>query len=249
MTPMLGGRRYVVTGVTSGIGRAVAERLAVAGAEVLAVARSPEKLAALAAALPEPARAGLTTVTADLADPAAVARCVEQVRERGPLDGLVCNAAEIVYQTPLELPIDRWRRLLEVNVLANVALVQGLVPALVPGGHILTVSSVTADFVAHPRFAPYALTKTAIARLTDALRLELAGRGLKISSITPGLVDTEAYDKIEGGAFEPARRKLQEVIPKWLSAGDVADAVTWMLSRPDHVVIADLEILPVGQAR
>ncbi|MHB8874939.1 MAG: SDR family oxidoreductase [Myxococcaceae bacterium] len=244
MSGALTGKLAVVTGVTSGIGEALTTALLARGARVAGVGRDPAKLAAAALRW---GRAFLP-VEADLSSSTARARCIEVVREEGgAVDLLVNNAAEVVYETPARLGAERWRRLIEVNLLAAIELVEGLVPAMRRGGHVVNVSSVTTRFLANAKFAPYALTKAALEQFTQGLRLELEPRGIKVSLVVPGLVDTPAYDKVQG--VEGALAKVREQVPTWLSAQDVAEAIVWMLERPPPAVVTELVIMPSGQAR
>lgn len=109
------------------------------------------------------------------------------------------------------------------------------------------MSSVTARFPPNAGFAAYAATKAALDRATEALRLELAPLGVHVTSLAPGLVETPLYDKVAG--FTGARDTIAQQVPRWLSAGDIADAVLWVVMRPAHVVVAELVMLPSGQGR
>lgn len=238
------GKVAVVTGATSGIGAALVRRLYQEGARVIGLGRRGDVLAA------ETARAEgrFIPVCADLADPAGRARAIAEISERAPrIDLVVNNAGEAAYGSPLELGAAGWRGLFEINLHAAVELAIELAPQIVPGGHLINVSSVTARFAPNARFAAYAATKAALDRATDALRLELDPLGIHVTSIAPGLVQTPLYDKVAG--FAETRGKISRQIPQWLAAGDVADAILWIVTRPAHVVIADLVIMPLGQGR
>src|SRR5207244_4498627 len=113
--------------------------------------------------------------------------------------------------------------------------------------HVINLSSVTTRFLANARFAPYALTKAAVERFTEALRLELQPLGVKVSLLAPGLVDTPIYDKVSG--FEKTRARLTEQVPTWLRAEDVAEAIVWVFEQPEHVLVSELVILPREQPR
>jgi NAD(P)-dependent dehydrogenase (short-subunit alcohol dehydrogenase family) len=240
----LAGKVAVVTGVTSGVGRATVAALIAEGATVVGLGRDADKLAACRAVLGERFRPEV----ADLADPAARTACVARLADRlERVDVVVNNAAACVYAEPLALSIGRWRDLFEINVLAAIELVAGLAGRLAPGGAVVNVSSVTAEFLPSARFAPYATSKVALDAFTEALRLELTPRGGKVTLLRLGLVDTPIYDKVEG--FAETRRRIERDVPTWLSADDVGRAFHWILAAPPHVVVGELELLPVGQAR
>jgi NAD(P)-dependent dehydrogenase (short-subunit alcohol dehydrogenase family) len=240
----LSGRSCVVTGVTSGIGRATASKLVAAGANVTGIGRNAERLAGLAAEL----GAGFTPVAVDLAVPSELERTIAELRRtHTTVDVFVSNAAEAAYASPLTITPEAFRRLLEVNVCAPLELCQALVPAMPPTGHVVQLSSVTARFAPTAKFGPYAVTKAAVAGLVDALRLEVAPRGVRVTTIAPGLVDTPIYDDLPG--FDDVRRRLMDQVAEWLTPDDVADTILWVLSRPPNVVVTELTVMPRGQAR
>lgn len=244
MSASLTGQLAVVTGASSGIGAELARRLCRAGASVIGVGRRADALAAEA----DRAEGRFHPVCADLADPRGRARAIAEIEARAPrLDILINNAGEAAYAAPLELGIAGWRALFELNLHAALELSVALAPRLPAGGHLVNVSSVTARFAPSVRFAAYAATKAALDRATDALRLDLDPRGVHVTSIAPGLVDTPLYDKVTG--FADARDKIARQVATWLTAGDVADAIVWAITRPSHVVVAELVLLPSGQAR
>jgi NAD(P)-dependent dehydrogenase (short-subunit alcohol dehydrogenase family) len=238
------GKLAVVTGATSGIGAALVQRLYREGARVIGVGRRGDALAA------ETARGEgrFVAVRADLADPAGRAQAIAEIMQHAPrIDLLVNNAGEAAYGSPLELGSRGWRQLFEINLHAAIELAVELAPHIAAGGHLVNVSSVTARFAPNTRFAAYAATKAALERATEALRLELDPLGVHVTSIAPGLVETPLYDKVAG--FAETRSKIARQVPRWLAPDDVADAITWIVTRPAHVVITDLAIMPMGQGR
>jgi NADP-dependent 3-hydroxy acid dehydrogenase YdfG len=241
---MLAGKLAVVTGATSGIGAAVVHRLTADGATVIGIGRRRDALDAAVAR----GEGRVTAVCSDLADPCGRAAAIAEIEERAPrIDLLVNSAGEAAYASPLELGATGWRALFEINLHAAVELAIALAPRIPAGGHLINVSSVTARFAPNARFAAYAATKAALDRATEALRLELDPRGIHVTSLAPGLVDTPLYDKVAG--FAGARDKIARSVPRWLSATDIADAIAWIATRPAHVVIAELVVLPAGQGR
>lgn len=228
-------RTAVVTGVTSGIGAALVAKLLAREITVVGIARDEAKTRG----------ASYLPIIADLTDPEARRRALATIKQAHPrIDIIVNNAAECVYASPLEIPLDTMRRLLEINVLASIELVSALARQ---GSHVVNISSVTARHLPNPRFAAYGLTKAALDAATEAMRLELDPRGVRVTSIVPGLVDTPIYDKVEG--FERTRAKIRESLPQWLTADDVAEAILWAIERPPHVVASEIVLLPLGQAR
>jgi NAD(P)-dependent dehydrogenase (short-subunit alcohol dehydrogenase family) len=234
-------RHVVITGATSGIGLASCRELVAAGYRVTAVGRDKEKLREVEREV------GVATRVADLADPISRARLAEWLSSDGQVDVLVNNAAECVYESPLNLDAARLSRLFEINVVAPVELARHAARQMRPGGHIVQLSSVTAKHLANAKFAPYGTTKAALEQLTEALRLELHPRGIAVSTLVPGLVDTPIYDKLPN--FEATRAKLHEQVERWLQPEDVARVLLWVLSQPAHVVVGEVSILPRGQAR
>jgi NADP-dependent 3-hydroxy acid dehydrogenase YdfG len=234
----------VVTGVTSGIGRAVAARLLAGGTDVVGIGRSAEKLELTGGQF----GSAFLPIKADLAEPLERERAIERLRDLDrPIDVFVSNAAECIYESPLTVAKQRVSRLFEVNVAACIDLCQAIVPLMRSGGHVVQISSVTARHLPNAKFAPYAITKLAVERWMEAMRMELAPRGIRVSVVSPGLVDTPIYDKVEG--FASVRAKIAEQVPQWLRADDVAEAVTWILDRPAHVAVSELVIMPRAQIR
>jgi NAD(P)-dependent dehydrogenase (short-subunit alcohol dehydrogenase family) len=177
---MLDGRTVLVTGASSGIGRATALHLAKLGAHVLAGVRSPEAGEALGPSV--------TPVQLDVTDQADVDALAEH-----RLDGLVNNAG-IAITAPLEfLPLDELRRQLEVNVIAQLAVTQACMPALrASSGRIVNVSSISGR-VALPLYGPYAASKFALEALSDALRREQ--QDVNVVLVEPGAIATPIWDR------------------------------------------------------
>ncbi len=244
MNTTLEDKMAVVTGVTSGIGEAVAARLLQAGARVVGIGRNAAKLKELMARWGERFDARVV----DLGEAERRRGAMEALAAAYPrVDVIVSNAAECLYEAPLTTAIGAYRRLLEVNALAGIELVQTLVPRMEAGGHIVQLSSVTARDLPAPKFAPYAMSKALSEKFIEALRLELHPRQIRVSLIVPGLVATPIYDKVEG--FAGARAKLNAHVKTWLEAADVAEAIVWVLTRPAHVAISEMVIMPREQAR
>ncbi len=188
MTP----RTALVTGCSTGIGHATALRLAASGWEVYAGVRKQADHDALAAA----GTGRLHPLLLEITDPASVAAAAERIAAEAPggLDALVNNAG-VAYTGPLEfVPLDELRNQLEVNFVAQVAMIQAMAPALrARRGRIVNVTSI-GGIVATPFFGPYAASKYALEAISDSLRVELRPWGIKTIAIEPGSIDTEIWN-------------------------------------------------------
>jgi NAD(P)-dependent dehydrogenase (short-subunit alcohol dehydrogenase family) len=239
----LQGKLALVTGVTSGIGAATVRALLAQEALVVGVGRDAQRLEAATRDFGP----GFRPLQADLAVPEQRRRLIADLSTSRAPEIFISNAAECLYESPLDVPASTLSRLLEINVTAAIELTQAVAARMRPGAHIVQISSVVARHLPSAKFAPYAASKAALDCLSEALRLELHPRGIHVSTLAPGLVDTPIYDKVEG--FERAREKIREQVPTWLSAEDVAETLLWMLSRPERVVVAEMVRLPSKQAR
>lgn len=218
----------VVTGSSSGIGAAVAARLG-RTMRVVGLARRGD-------------------VAVDLTEPAARAATFARLAaELDEVSVLVNNAGATTWAATTEVPLDEWRALMELNFWAPIELIRALLPRMPRGAQLINVSSVTTRHLPGPRFTPYAVTKGALAGALHGLRLELAEKGIRVTDLAPGLVDTPLYQTVAG--FSRVEGKLREAVPHWLSPEDVADAVEWIVARPPHVEVAEMVVLPTGQGR
>jgi NADP-dependent 3-hydroxy acid dehydrogenase YdfG len=258
------GKTAVVTGASSGIGRAVALRLGEAGAHVFAAGRRAEALADTVKAV---AGAGgtATAVAADLRDPGAVQGLVDQaMTDTGRLDVMVNNAG-VSFRGPLaDGDPEAWREMLEVNVLALAVGSRAAVRAMRAcgaEGHIVNISS-SASRLQAPGF--YGATKTAINAITASLRQELENDTIRVVTVIPGLTATnlarhhpdllrglaaslgEEIGPPSGGLFPPetldrAAAAVGEVLA---SADDVARAVLFAVTQPIELSISEITVQP-----
>jgi NADP-dependent 3-hydroxy acid dehydrogenase YdfG len=235
-------RTAVVTGASSGIGAATARRLAEAGFHVFLAARRAERIEALAA------EQGGTAVATDVTSEESVAALAEAV---GPqLDVLVNNAGGAFGSTPVaEAVTEDWRRMYEVNVIGLMQVTRALLPALVASGAgaIVNVSS-TAGHLAYEGGAGYTAAKHGTQVVTETLRLELWDQPVRVMEIAPGMVRTDEFALVRFDGDAEKAAAVYQGVAEPLVADDVADAITWMATRPAHVNIDTMTIKPRAQA-
>ncbi|HWH33676.1 MAG TPA: SDR family NAD(P)-dependent oxidoreductase [Egibacteraceae bacterium] len=242
---MLLDKTVLVTGASSGIGEACARRFAAAGARLLLCARRAGRLEALAAELDTDVHAFALDVRDRDAVGAAVAALPEGWRD---VDVLVTNAGLAAGFGPLpDNDPDDWDRMLDTNVKGLLHVTRAVVPGMVArgGGHVINVGSV-AGHETYPGGAVYCASKAAVDRITKGLRLDLLGSGVKVSTVDPGLVETEFSVVRFGGDADAAARVYHGMTP--LTADDVAETVVWVADRPAHVQVAEVLLFPADQA-
>jgi len=234
------GRTAVVTGASSGIGAATAERLAADGFEVVLGARRLDRLTALAG------RIGGRAVRLDVTDPSSVAEFCSTLDR---VDVLVNNAGGAWDAAPVaEADLDSWQRTYEVNVLGTVRMTKALLPALRASGagDVVFVGS-TAGLVSYEGGASYTAAKHGVHTLAETLRLEIVGEPVRVIEIAPGMVRTEEFTLNRVGSQEKADAVYRGVREP-LVAEDIADCIAWCVTRPHHVNVDLLVVRPLAQA-
>jgi NADP-dependent 3-hydroxy acid dehydrogenase YdfG len=238
-TQPLSDRLALVTGATSGIGRATALHLAALGARVVATGRRRERLAELAAA-PH----SLETLALDVRD----WKAVEQALAGREFDVVVNNAGLGRGIGPLQdgLPGD-WDEMLDTNVKGVLHVLRATLPRMLArkrGDHVILGS--VAGRQIYPGGNVYCASKHAVRALYEALRLDTAGSGVRVSTVDPGMVETEFSVVRFKGDSERAAKVYQDMTP--LQPADVADAVAWIVTRPPRVNVGELVLWPTDQA-
>ncbi|MGK7943253.1 MAG: SDR family NAD(P)-dependent oxidoreductase [Microcystaceae cyanobacterium] len=238
----------VVTGASSGIGQAIAFRLATEGYRVAICARRKDKLEELGEKIRSKG-VEVQTETVDLSQESQIIDFFAKIRSTwGGVDVLINNAG-LGHREPLMTGnTEAWREMLEINVLALCICTREAIKDMQAKGgkgHIIHISSMSGHRVPTGS-GVYAATKFAVRALTEGLRLELraANTDIKISSISPGYVETEFAEKYHNSA-----EKAQEIYSRFpvLQPEDIAEAVTYILSQPDWVQVHDLLLRPTRQ--
>jgi NADP-dependent 3-hydroxy acid dehydrogenase YdfG len=247
---MIEGRVVAITGASSGIGEATALACVAAGAKVALGARRTDRLEELAAKIRADGGEAVAIET-DVADEASARAFVEGAREQlGGLHGLVNNAGVMLLGPVEGADTDQWRTMVEVNCLGLLYCTHAALPVMREegAGHIVNVSSV-AGRVAALGSAVYNLTKWGVVGFSEGLRQEALHANVRVTIIEPGFVETELQGHNEGNPIVmQAMEKMREQIDP-LQASDIADAIAFALTRPQHVAINEVLIRPTKQQR
>jgi NADP-dependent 3-hydroxy acid dehydrogenase YdfG len=237
----------VVTGASSGIGAATARRLAREGFHVVVAARRADRLEALVKEIGESATAVECDVTSD-DSVAGLATAVTALG--GPVTLLVNNAGGARGVDPVATgSVDDWQWMYDVNVLGTLRVTKALLPALEASGRgtIVTVGS-TAAFTPYEGGGGYVAAKHAETALVGTLRLELAGRPVRVIEIDPGMVRTDEFAVNRFGGDQDQADAVYAGVKEPLVADDIADCIAWTATRPQHVNVDRLVVRPIAQA-
>jgi NADP-dependent 3-hydroxy acid dehydrogenase YdfG len=245
----LDGQVVWVTGASSGIGKACAESFADAGARVLIAARRGDRLKAIAKELASLGAPEVHPLTLDVRDGDAVARAIDELpAEWKRIEVLVNSAGLSRGLEPLhEGRLENWEEMIDTNIKGLLYVNRAALPLMVERGRgtIVHIGSIAGRQV-YPGGNVYCATKYAVRALTESLRIDLLGTGVRTCSIDPGMVDTEFSAVRFHGDTERAKAVYRGLRP--LTAEDVAEVVLFAATRPPHVDLAEVLLLPTDQA-
>ena len=245
----LAGRTVVVTGASAGIGRAVALAFGSAGCRLVLAARRREKLAELERALRERHGAESLTMELDVRDRGAVESTLGALPSAWSQVDLLINNAGLGrgLDKLQEGNPDDWDEMIDTNVKGLLYVTRALLPGMVARkrGHVINIGSVAGREV-YPGGNVYCASKFAVKALTRALKVDLLGTPIRVSTIDPGMVETDFSVVRFRGDEERAAKVYQGL--KALSAEDIADIALWIAARPPHVDITELVVMPTAQA-
>ena len=240
MTQPVKGRTILVTGASSGIGRAMARRFAAEGAHLALAGRNTDKLQALA----DEIGGKPLIVPTDLTVPADVDRMVERaIAHFGHLDIFLANAGIYVPGPAAEGDPAAWEEMIAINVSSVFRAIRAVLPHMIArrGGDIVVTSSISGHQAIH--WEPvYSATKHAVQSFVHGVRRQVAPHNIRLGSLAPGMVLNELW-----GYNDPAAIERDVAAHKGLRSEDVAEACLFMLTRPANVTIRDLVMLPQNQ--
>jgi NADP-dependent 3-hydroxy acid dehydrogenase YdfG len=253
MTKTLEGTVAIVTGASSGIGEATARKLAELGAAVALVARRKDRLDTLVSEIEASGGKGLA-IEADITDRSLATAAVEQAVARfGRLDILVNSAGLMLIGPTIGADPDEWDRMMQINVNGLLYMTNAAVPHLIAAAEsgprqaadLINVSSVAA-FQYNPINGVYAATKVAVNAFSESLRQEVTKQHVRVGVIEPGSVATELAShnrsEIRDNVLSPYFNEIETLI-----AGDIADAIAYMVTRPRRATVGKIWIGPTEQ--
>jgi NADP-dependent 3-hydroxy acid dehydrogenase YdfG len=252
MADSLDGTVALVTGASSGIGQATAVTLAARGAAVALVARRTDRLEELAASIEKDGGRALT-FTADVTDreqaEQAVSTAVEQL---GRLDTVINNAGVMLLGPIVDAPLEEWERMVDLNVKGLLYVANASIPHLLEAAEsdprrvsdLVNISSV-AGRVARSGSGVYNATKHAVGAFSESLRQEITGRHVRVSLVEPGAVATELGSHNRPEIQEGMRKRFGSI--QRMEAGDIAETVEFIVTRPRHVAVNEVLIRPTEQ--
>lgn len=245
----LRGKTVLITGASSGIGRATALAFAREGARLLVCARRLEKLKELESELTTAGAAAVRSFELDVRDRGSVVASLAALpKEWGEIDVLVNNAglsrglAKVYEDDP-----ENWEEMIDTNVKGLLYVTRAVVPGMVARGrgHVINMGS-TAGYITYANGAVYCATKAAEKSISEGLKIDLMGTPVRVTSIDPGMVETDFSEVRFRGDKDRAAKVYENITP--LQPEDIADAIVWAASRPAHVNIHTVVMTTIDQA-
>ena len=246
----LAGEVAIVTGASSGIGEATAESLASRGADVVLAARRADELEAVAERIRSNGGTAVVVPTDVTEDDDIDTLVTETVDEFGAVDILINNAGVMLLEPLEEADRENLRQMIEVNLLGLMNLTHAALPVMQEQdtGHIVNISS-TAGRRAGAKSSGYNATKFGVNAFTEAVRQEVTTEGIRTTIVEPGAVDTELQDHIPD---EEIKQQIEEGMIESmtpLESEDIARAVAYAVTQPQHVNVNEMLIRPTDQQR
>jgi len=236
----------LITGATSGIGRATAHEFAKHGINLVLCGRRQQRLESLEKALSR--ETDVHTLTFDVRDRKKVLEAIASLpKEFQNIDILINNAGNAHGLDPIETgSLDDWDAMMDINVKGLLYVSKAVIPGMTErqSGHIINIGS-SAGKEVYPKGNVYCASKHAVLAITEGMRIDLNPYGIKVSAINPGLVETE-FSKVRFKGGKQADSVYSGY--KALQAQDIADIIYFTVSRPAHVNLADVLVFPTAQA-
>jgi 3-hydroxy acid dehydrogenase / malonic semialdehyde reductase len=238
-----------VTGASAGIGQAAVKSFAAEGAKILMCARRADRLKELGRAIERDHKSAVHFFPLDVRDQAAVDKAVAGLpKDWQAVEVLVNNAG--LSRGMDKLPnglVGDWEEMIDANIKGLLYVTRAVLPGMIERGrgHVINIGSIAGREV-YPGGNVYCASKFAVRALSNAMRLDLNGTPIRVSEVAPGMVETEFSLVRFHGDAERAAKVYKGLTP--LGAGDVAEAIVWCATRPPHVNVSEIVIMPTAQA-
>ncbi|MGZ3721587.1 MAG: SDR family NAD(P)-dependent oxidoreductase [Bdellovibrionales bacterium] len=241
-------KRVLITGASSGIGKAAAHKFAAAGASLILLARRDERLQALKKELLQKYKIEITTAVVDVQKSGQVDKFVSDHKSLLKDVDVLINNAGLAKGTEkmMDAKVTDWDAMLDTNVKGLLYVTRAILPFMIATnkGHIINIGSIAGRWV-YPGGAVYCASKFAVRAISEGLRMDLLGTALRVTNIEPGMVETE-FSEVRLESTERAKAVYRGMKP--LSAADISESIFWCAQLPAHVNIQELVIMPVDQA-
>jgi len=239
----------LITGASSGMGAACAEKLAAEGVKLILIARRADNLNAFATRLRNEYKVAVHPITLDVTHNHAVQSMIVNLPEEWQAIDILINAAGLAAGLDKFQQADMrdWEAMIDTNIKGLLFITHAILPGMIARqqGHVVNIGSV-AGHQTYAGGSVYCATKAAVNRITQGLRLDVNGSAVRVTTVDPGMVETEfSLVRFKGDA-QRARQVYQGMTP--LKPDDVADAIMYCLTRPAHVNVAEMILYPTDQA-
>jgi NADP-dependent 3-hydroxy acid dehydrogenase YdfG len=246
---LLKNKLALITGASSGIGRACAYKFAAEGANLILTARRADRLKEISSDLKKKFQSNIYTLEFDIRSYKKVKDSISNLPEEWREIEFLINNAGLArgFSKIFEGEIEHWEEMIDTNIKGLLYITREVLPIMVKrkSGHIINIGS-TAGHEVYANGNVYCATKYAVNALTQSIRLDVLDKNVKVSTVDPGMVRTEFSDVRFSGDKEKVEKVYEGVIP--LSADDIAEAVLFCATRPPHVNINEIIMTPAAQA-
>lgn len=242
------GKHILITGASAGIGEACARRFAEHGGNLTLIARRHERLAQMKRALESEFSINVTTARLDVRERDAIVAFAREIESNGGVPDILVNNAGLASGMDKlhEGDFEDWDRMIDTNIKGLLNVSRAIIPHMVGrnSGHIVNIGSIAGRIV-YPMGNVYNASKFAVRALNEGMNLDLVGTNIRVSTIDPGMVETEFAEVRFHGDKNEAKAVYKGM--RVLSAEDVADAVLYVTNAPEHVNVLEMVIMPTAQ--
>jgi serine 3-dehydrogenase len=243
------GRTVLVTGATSGIGEACARAFASFGARLVICGRREERLTSLMESLIQEHGVEVRARVLDVGDRPAVEAWATDLMDDDFMPDVLVNNAGLArgLSTVQESDVQDWEEMIDTNLKGLLYVTRTFLPEMVrqDKGHVVNIGSIAGRWT-YPKGAVYCATKFGVRSLTEGISLDLVGTHVRVSSVDPGMVETE-FSEVRFRGDDARAEKVYQGVENPLTGADVADVVCWVVNAPEHVDIFNVVVMPTAQ--